>query len=348
MHVSDCPSNEILQTLLLGKLSDDESRTYESHIIGCEACGVRTRQIQASDPLVDLLPDIRNVAWSAADEEQSRQMVERFSDRSQLLASTAQGGATILTGQIDPPEPGEGSPAANVLTQSSISPSEPTSVPVTRVGSPSSESSHHTLVLQPAEGVTLGVYRLDKKLGQGGMGTVWKAFHTRLKKPVALKVLSAHLLRDPALVARFEREMEAVGKVDHPAIVRAMDAGDIDGTHYLVMEYVEGTDFGELVKAKGARTVRDACEMVRQAAVGLAYAHKNGLVHRDIKPSNLFLTKDGKVKVLDLGLARLQGEGLGADPGAGLTSTGQILGTPDYMAPEQWENTHTVGPACDL
>ena len=247
------------------------------------------------------------------------------------------------------PPSAEHSEASAGGTHSSTSPVEQTAITERAPdGGSVSDATSHTMVLNVVEGAVLGVYRLEKKLGEGGMGAVWKAFHTKLKKYVALKVLPAHLLRDAKLVSRFEREMEAVGRLDHPAIVRAMDAGEVQGTHYLVMEYVDGQDLGQLVKTRGARKVSDACEMIRQAAIGLAYAHKNGLVHRDVKPSNLFLTKDGKVKILDLGLARLQGDNLAADPGAGLTGTGQVLGTPDYMAPEQWENTHTVGPACDL
>jgi serine/threonine protein kinase len=196
-------------------------------------------------------------------------------------------------------------------------------------------------------GAKLDVYELVEKVGEGGMGSVWKARHTRLDKLVALKVLPAHLTSDPAAVNRFEREMKAVGKLEHAHIVRAMDAGDFDGLHYLVMELVEGSDLNRLVKERGPRSINEACQMIRQAALGLAHAHAHGLVHRDIKPSNLLLSKQGQVKILDLGLARLQEEGVG-DATSGLTAQGTVLGTPDYMSPEQWESTHTVGPACDL
>src|SRR5262245_13664627 len=148
----------------------------------------------------------------------------------------------------------------------------------------------------------IGPYELIELLGKGGMGTVWKARHTKLDKLVALKLLPPHLMTDPEAVSRFEREMKAVGKLEHPHIVRAMDAGQADGIHYLVMEYIEGTDLSRLVKTRGPRSVADACQMVRHAALGLAHAHEHGLVHRDIKPSNLLLSKKGLVKILDLGL----------------------------------------------
>lgn len=192
----------------------------------------------------------------------------------------------------------------------------------------------------------LGLYELIEKIGQGGMGAVWKARHTKLDKLVAVKVLPQHLMMDAGAVSRFEREMKAVGKLEHPHIVRAMDAGHADGIHYLVMEYIEGTDLARLVKSRGPRSVPEACQMVRHAALGLAHAHEHGLVHRDIKPSNLLLSKKGQVKILDLGLARLQSERTNED--VSLTMQGEVMGTPDYMAPEQWHSAHSAGPAADL
>ena len=139
--------------------------------------------------------------------------------------------------------------------------------------------------------------------------------------------------------------MEAVGKLDHPHIIRATDAGESDGVPFLVMEFVDGPDLGRVVKACGPLTTPDACEAIRQAALGLQHAHEHGLVHRDLKPSNLLLGPGGVVKVLDLGLALIQGEQAHEE---GLTATGQLLGTFDYMAPEQAEDTHAVDVRADL
>ena len=125
-------------------------------------------------------------------------------------------------------------------------------------------------------------YRLIARLGAGGMGTVYQALHTSLGRTVALKVLPADRMSDPNAVARFQREMKAVGRLDHPNIVRAYDAGEQDGTHFLVMEHVEGLDLAALVTTVGPLPIADACELMRQAAVGLQYAHEHGLVHRDI------------------------------------------------------------------
>ncbi len=132
-------------------------------------------------------------------------------------------------------------------------------------------------------------YQLLAKLGQGGMGTVYKALHRKLEKVVALKVLPADRMKDAHAVARFEQEMRAVGRLEHPNIVGAHDAGEHEGTHFLVMEYVDGVDLSELVRQLGPLPIADACELIRQAAIGLEHAHEHSLVHRDIKPSNLML-----------------------------------------------------------
>lgn len=190
----------------------------------------------------------------------------------------------------------------------------------------------------------IGPYRLTKKLGQGGMGAVYQAVHTKLDKVVAIKLLSPQSGVEATAVERFEREMKAVGKLEHVNIVRAMDAGESDGYHFLVMEYVEGRDVSQWVKSRGPFNIGQACEVIRQSALGLHEAHSLGLVHRDIKPSNLFLTTKGVVKILDLGLARLAEGTFNHE----LTQSGQCMGTPDYMAPEQWTNARDVDGRTDL
>lgn len=194
------------------------------------------------------------------------------------------------------------------------------------------------------EGSVLGPYRLQSKLGQGGMGAVYKAVHSKLDKIVALKILPTEMMKRQNAVSRFEREMKAIGKLSDPHIVQAFDAGEFNGTHYLAMEFVDGHDLFQLVRANGPWPCLDACEAVRQAALGLAAAHRHQLVHRDIKPSNLLMTRTGQLKILDMGLARLAEEGETDE----LTKPHQCMGTPDYMAPEQWEDAHSVDHRCDL
>lgn len=212
-------------------------------------------------------------------------------------------------------------------------------------GTDAPESSPHSLRLLIA-GSSLGPYRILAKLGEGGMGAVYKARHQHLDKIVALKVLSAAVTNRTDAIARFKREMKAVGKLEHPYIVRAMDAGEVAGLHYLAMEFVEGADLRKLVRDQGPLSVPQACKAIRQTAQALSAAHAAGLVHRDIKPSNLLMTKHGQIKLLDLGLARLGGNE--ATASVDLTTVGQAFGTPDYMAPEQWEDTHSADARSDL
>jgi eukaryotic-like serine/threonine-protein kinase len=174
-------------------------------------------------------------------------------------------------------------------------------------------------------------YQILGIIGQGGMGTVFKGYHTNLKRFVAIKTLRVDRTKRPELVHRFLREMEAIGQMDHPNVVRASDAGEKNGVLHLVMEYLIGLDLGRLVADRGRLEVVDACELTRQAALGLDYIHQT-LVHRDIKPSNLMLTSAGLVKILDLGLARLHD----AEAGDGeRTPEGCVMGSYDYLAPEQ-------------
>ncbi|MDY0166282.1 MAG: serine/threonine-protein kinase [Thermoguttaceae bacterium] len=190
----------------------------------------------------------------------------------------------------------------------------------------------------------LGEYRLTEKLGEGGMGAVYKGMHTKLGREVAVKVLTTARLGNEKAIARFEREMLAVGRLDHPNIVRAYDAREIEGTRFLVMELVNGLDLTGVLRHAGPLPVADACEVIRQAALGLQCAHENQLVHRDIKPGNLMLTTTGQVKILDLGLARFEA----SRPGEEMTSTGMALGTLDYMAPEQASDGHHIDIRADV
>ena len=196
--------------------------------------------------------------------------------------------------------------------------------------------------------ISVGPYILHEPLGEGGMGRVYRATHTRLRKDVAVKVLSEKALVDPASLARFEREMEAVGTVEHPNVVNALDAGTQDGITYLVMELVRGVDCSRVCDVVPQLSVSSACEIARQAAVGLQHAHDRGLVHRDVKPSNLMLTSDASgepiVKVMDLGLAVVDSDGA-EHP---LTDEGQMMGTLGFMAPEQATNTSNVDVRADI
>jgi serine/threonine-protein kinase len=216
-----------------------------------------------------------------------------------------------------------------------------------------------------ASGLVLGQYRILERLGEGGMGQVFKARHQAMGRTVALKVIRKDRLENDKAVRRFQREIQIAAQLVHPNIVMSFDADTISGVHFFAMECIEGVDLGRLVKEKGPLPVAVACHFVRQAALGLQYAHEHGLVHRDIKPSNLLVTRDttqgpvgGKrgtkvpasqsvIKILDMGLARMAWTDEEATA-ASLSQDGSVLGTPDYMAPEQAKDAKTVDGRADI
>jgi serine/threonine protein kinase len=218
----------------------------------------------------------------------------------------------------------------------------------------------------------LGPYRLLEPLGEGGMGQVFKAVHRRLGRVVALKAIrQERLSQDPESIRRFQREARAAAQLAHPNVVIVYDADQVGSNYFIAMEYIEGTDLSQLVKQSGPLPVAQACDFIRQAALGLQHAHESGMVHRDIKPSNLLVTRGpssggrdsspflhlsrsgvymhwGVVKILDMGLVRLAQS---TDPQAAegsLTREGSVIGTPDYIAPEQARNAHRVDIRADL
>jgi len=189
--------------------------------------------------------------------------------------------------------------------------------------------------------IEIGGFRILEKIGQGGMGTVYRAKQVSLDRIVALKVLKPSLAKDLEFIARFRREALAAAKLNHPNIVQAIDVGFEEGTLYFAMEYVEGRSLQQILDKEGALDEEEATRYVRQIAEALVCAHKAGLVHRDIKPDNILVTMDGTVKLADLGLAKG-----GAD--SSLTDTGTILGTPYYMSPEQARGDKDLDTSSDL
>jgi len=198
----------------------------------------------------------------------------------------------------------------------------------------------------------LGSYVLLEKLGEGGMGTVYRARNWKLGRIAAIKLIRRERLSSVDAVRRFEREIRAASQLEHPNVVRAYDADEVNGTHFFAMEFVDGIDLSRLVKQHGVLPPGLACEYIRQAALGLQHAHERGMVHRDIKPGNLLLARAqgnniGTVKVLDMGLARLDTT-VSSEYSATLTQVGMLMGTPDFMAPEQSVSARTVDIRADL
>jgi hypothetical protein len=192
-------------------------------------------------------------------------------------------------------------------------------------------------------------YEILGKLGEGGMGTVYKARHQSLDRLVALKVVRWDFAADPSHLVRFQREARAAARLSHPNIVTLYDAGQDGGRPYLTMEYVEGVTLAELVRRRGPLSVGEACDLIRQAALGLQHGHERGLVHRDIKPSNLIVTQGTRqLKILDFGLARLREHVAACAPSTEVTEEGALMGTADYLAPEQALDARRVDIRADI
>jgi serine/threonine protein kinase len=185
-------------------------------------------------------------------------------------------------------------------------------------------------------------YDLLNKIADGGMGTVYRARHRDTGEVVAVKIVPNHLLNNPVYLKRFEQEYAAARALEHPNIVKALDFGREGDLPYLVMEYVEGESLGQRLDRIHHLSEREAIGIIGQAAQGLHKAHKAGLVHRDVKPDNMMLTKDGQVKLTDLGLVKE------LDTDLNLTRTGRGLGTPHFMAPEQFRNAKNADIRCDI
>jgi len=187
-----------------------------------------------------------------------------------------------------------------------------------------------------------GRYRLEGRLGFGGMSTVHLAMDLRLERPVAVKLLAEHLAEDPTFVSRFQREAQAAARLVHPNIVQVFDSGqdETTGQYFIVMEYIEGSSCAEILRDDGWLEVEEAISIIEQACQGLDYAHRHGVVHRDVKPGNLLRAREGEVKLADFGIAK-------ATEQSSITQVGSVLGTAAYLAPEQARGEE-AGPSADL
>ena len=187
-----------------------------------------------------------------------------------------------------------------------------------------------------------GRYRLQGRLGFGGMSTVHLAIDERLERQVAVKLLAEHLAEDPTFVSRFQREAQAAARLVHPNIVQVFDSGqdETTGQYFIVMEYIEGVSCAEILRDDGWMAVDEALAIIDQACEGLHYAHRHGVVHRDVKPGNLLRSREGRVKLADFGIAK-------ATEQSSITQVGSVLGTAAYLAPEQARGEE-AGPRADL
>jgi formylglycine-generating enzyme required for sulfatase activity/tRNA A-37 threonylcarbamoyl transferase component Bud32 len=197
------------------------------------------------------------------------------------------------------------------------------------------------------KGLTMGKYQILEKIGAGGMGQVYKAFHSGTERIVAIKVMLEKSKTDLGLIKRFEREVKAAAKLVHANIITVFDADQADGRIFMVMEYIKGDDLEEILRKKGPLSVSEVVDYILQAAKGLKYAHDQGVIHRDIKPGNILVDSSGNVKIVDMGLAKIEMKGPEEELSR-LTADLSVMGTIDYMSPEQAESTKDVDSRADI
>jgi serine/threonine protein kinase len=360
--MSGCPTQQQLDLYLDERLPPEQRAWLEGHVSACHHCqqvleraaaqgdGVPLRTLRAvhhpqdAEPKRDLLMRIEQAGMRAA----------RTSSRSDVIVG-------VTSSLVSPADAMPGVSSASVL------PDKPT-----RLGPAPGANEDAAMILQP--GTILGQYRILEPLGAGGMGQVYKAVHVTMDRTVALKVIAPHLLKDARARARFQQEVRTAAKLHHPNIVMAHDAAEADGLSFLVMEYVEGTTLSTLVGEHGLPPVPLACEIIRQAAMGLQHAQDKGMVHRDIKPGNLMVSAQHTpgggaivhperrgpglpgwptaplVKILDFGVARLRELGPDGEPVKmqTLTQEGCVVGTPEFMSPEQACDSRNVDVRSDI
>lgn len=340
---AECPQSDRLKHYLSGWLNESDSEQLELHLQQCDTCesALRTMETQQDTLLQSLQATVA-------------QSVSPAGASASASAATARTSEPLASNDARP------KPAASSDANESLAPTAATPV-ATSSNAPELDaaiSKVRRLFDAPAEQESqafirswhpaqrdFGIYELIRPLGRGGMGAVYLAKHRQLGRHVAIKLLPMMSAEDDDVRTRFDREIRVVGRLSHPSIVAATDAGEIDGTQYLVMEYVAGMDLSRLSRLMGRLPVADACELIRQAALGLSCAHAEGVVHRDIKPSNMMLDELGHIRILDFGLAQWT---VWDEASVDLTTVGQLMGTLDYMAPEQAEASSGVDYRADL
>ena len=347
--MSLCPPRNLLADYAHGLLADGDVASVSAHVEACSTCRDALSSLTAAGESTDDMAGSRSrPAMPRAAKGAHAISPQELKAAAALLGFATPDEIAALTGRPGPAAPAEAAAEHDPLAAEH----DLAAAALAELVARERLTPYQAEFIRRGEAASLryGEYVVEDLLGEGGMGRVFKARHLRMRRVVALKILSLGAKSSAEAVSRFQREVVAAGMLNHPNIVLAYDASESAGVHFLVMEYVDGRDLSRLVHEDGPLPIDTALDYMAQTAHGLAFAHRSGLVHRDIKPGNLLVTPAGTVKILDMGLARISAVGdRGRDLDVGeLTKDGRVFGTLDYLAPEQALDTRKASAPADL